>query len=83
MKYEQAIFDYLRAHPDGATIKAIEIDLGIRNNMVHFTIKRMPTVWVDRWSRGIGNMAAIYKVVPPDAPKPAPKFKNYRKKVQP
>lgn len=80
MKHETAIAEYLRAHPQGATVKAIEIDLGICNSMVHRTLQRMPTVWIDRWNHGLGRMSAVYRIVPPDAPRPAPKFKDYRKK---
>jgi hypothetical protein len=80
MKHEAAITDYLRRHPNGATIKAISIDLGIQNSMVHRTLSLMPTVWIDRWTSGIGRMSAVYRIVPPDAPKPDSKYKDYHKK---
>lgn len=73
LKHEAAITEYLRAHPDGATLKAMSIDLEITSPRVHHTLRRMPTVWIDRWTRGQGRMAAVYKVVPLDAPKPAAK----------
>jgi hypothetical protein len=80
LKYEQPIAEYLRKHPNGATIKAISIDLGIHNSMVHWTLQRMPTVWIDRWHSGTGRMSAVYRTVPPNAPRPAPKYKDYHKK---
>lgn len=80
LKHEEAIAEYLRKHPQGVPIKHIEVDLGISNGVVHYALSRMKYVWIDHWETGVGRPRAIYRIVPPDAERPTPKYKYYPRK---
>jgi predicted ArsR family transcriptional regulator len=65
---------YLKQRRDGATLKAIAIDLELTPNAVYKALHSNPFIWVERWvhTPGLGGRpAAVYRIVPDDAPSPA------------
>lgn len=64
---------YMKQHPEGATVKAVSIDLGINPTSVYKALHSNPLIWVDHWTHtpGSGRPVAVYRIVPEDAPAPS------------
>ncbi len=73
-RLQARIREVLRAAPDGMTVPEINNALHLppshRHTQVYSSIKRMPDVYIDRWTSF--PVAAVYVAVevPPNCPKP-------------
>jgi len=71
-KYIAPVIAYLRARPQGATVKEISLDLELPDNTAYRVLNSLPQVWVDHWVTAPdgGMPSAVYRIVPEDAPRP-------------
>jgi predicted Zn-ribbon and HTH transcriptional regulator len=73
-RLQERIRQVLREVPDGLTVNeiwaALDIPLDTRSTEVYKALKRMPDVYIDRWTRY--PTAAVYVAVevPANCPKP-------------
>lgn len=77
MNIRALIDDYLRRHPDGATVSELVSTFSAHDRSVRQALDRMPHVYIDRWKAAKAGphryqWAPVYCLfpAPPDAEKP-------------
>jgi len=77
-KYTDPVIAYMKARPQGVTVKELAIDLGFSPSILYRVLNSMPQVWVGHWVVAVdgGMPTAVYRIVPDDAPRPTKRSKK-------
>ena len=73
MTIKEQIIQYLREHPDGASVRKISEDTGIHKSLVQKIVRGSSRIYVDRWTKpvsGPGRCIAIHMAIGPDEATP-------------